>query len=420
MNKRFLRTVTSVSLLVLGSGQFSAFGSDLNNNNNNETPEAYNARMQARVAPGAAESAVVELDFSAQTNRTLLLARMRAIDEQSQIARLQLDDVRSRSDNPLETDQQDAEKILRCLEELDGEKETLKDELKFADAFPETGGIAHLPTTQVKVLSDHVNELSATEIFPFATLPRDLQLLILKSQHSVQDVGRMVQVCQAWNGTFADESVRALAVRDDIMRSREICFARSGTFRLAYDLPAAAERDTLMFRAYKAMKTQVLVNTKMGLPKYFDSLRYIGQYLDIAARVAAMTPDQQIVWVQDHYRNNGRKEGRSYGIFPGFEGHSYMNLHPEIEAANGGLMPHVLRVNFALDHYLENGIVQGLRHLGGPGSLIYPGGINFDPTRYLELNPDLNALAGETLANRIAFAQRHYFEEGRAAGRLFE
>jgi hypothetical protein len=122
MNKRFLRTVTSVSLLVLGSGQFSAFGSDLNNNNNNETPEAYNARMQARVAPGAAESAVVELDFSAQTNRTLLLARMRAIDEQSQIARLKLDDVRSRSDNPLETDQQDAEKILRCLEELDGEK----------------------------------------------------------------------------------------------------------------------------------------------------------------------------------------------------------------------------------------------------------------------------------------------------------
>ena len=190
------------------------------------------------------------------------------------------------------------------------------------------------------------------------------------------------------------------------------------------------------------------------LPVGFSAAGYLSLHPDVAAH-APQDPSRRLEFAMAHYFHNGQHEGRAHGAVshlpssppsvgsgpsapPGFSAETYLRLHPDVASAAPGDRDE--RARFALKHYLENGRNEGRAYTsapppppGGPhnvksttpppppsamvGAQALPPG--FVPSKYLELNPDVAAVAPAAGVERDQFAVKHYLENGRNEGRKY-
>ncbi|MFN7364586.1 MAG: hypothetical protein ACK5TR_01405 [Alphaproteobacteria bacterium] len=178
-----------------------------------------------------------------------------------------------------------------------------------------------------------------------------------------------------------------------------------------------AEEEAAIQHFLEIGKEKGLLYKRTDIPADFNTYFYFKLNPDVYKgmnRLQRMYGQDQ--YAKDHYATIGRREGRAYtfekqGLPEGFSGKRYLNLNPDLKKYTQDRgMSSAEAEKFAEDHYRNHGI----REFRSYGQDIP---LDFSAKRYLELNPTLAASVADLPENdQLAFAERHYREQGQAQG----
>lgn len=178
-----------------------------------------------------------------------------------------------------------------------------------------------------------------------------------------------------------------------------------------------AEEEAAIQHFLEIGKERGLPYKRAGIPADFNSDTYFALNPDVYRGMDRLQrrfgADQ---YAKDHYATIGRGEGRAYtsekeGLPKGFSAKRYLDLNPDLKKYTQDRgMSSAEAEKFAEDHYRNHGI----REFRSYGQDIP---LDFSGKRYLELNPTLAASVADLSENdQLSFAERHYREQGQAQG----